>query len=353
MLRFRRYRVFLVLAVFVIAVLYHFTNIRNYEDSTPGSVEGLIKYGRKTATPTLQAGAAVTPQAEQKSEPTTSGAGVAAPSVTSPSLAVTELAQEKATPHETAGTTDSPYSTPPTIPYPKAGTTTASKEPDAPSTSSKSQTPSTSEHDTPVQMGQGRHEAASALENYPKIYWTRMPEHFPLPTESLIKLPTGRPSAIPRIQYNFKDETSSARIDREKKRSTIKEAFKFTWTGYKEHAWLHDELKPLSGRVHDPFCGWAATLVDSLDTMWIMGLEDDFVQATNAVGEIEFTTSDRGDIPLFETTIRYLGGLVSAYDLSGGKYKVLLNKAVELADVLMGAFDTPNRMPSTYYRWNP
>ncbi|KAH0407995.1 seven-hairpin glycosidase, partial [Aureobasidium melanogenum] len=72
-----------------------------------------------------------------------------------------------------------------------------------------------------------------------------------------------------------------------------------------------------------------------------------------AVGEIDFTTSQRKDIPLFETTIRYLGGMLSAYDLSGGQYKVLLDKAVELAEVLMGAFDTPNRMPVTFYRWMP
>ncbi|KAG9731021.1 seven-hairpin glycosidase, partial [Aureobasidium melanogenum] len=83
------------------------------------------------------------------------------------------------------------------------------------------------------------------------------------------------------------------------------------------------------------------------------GLKDEFDDAVKAVGEIDFTTSQRKDIPLFETTIRYLGGMLSAYDLSGGQYKVLLDKAVELAEVLMGAFDTPNRMPVTFYRWMP
>ncbi|KAG9557511.1 seven-hairpin glycosidase, partial [Aureobasidium melanogenum] len=87
--------------------------------------------------------------------------------------------------------------------------------------------------------------------------------------------------------------------------------------------------------------------------LWIVGLKDEFDDAVKAVGEIDFTTSQRKDIPLFETTIRYLGGMLSAYDLSGGQYKVLLDKAVELAEVLMGAFDTPNRMPVTFYRWMP
>jgi mannosyl-oligosaccharide alpha-1,2-mannosidase len=84
-----------------------------------------------------------------------------------------------------------------------------------------------------------------------------------------------------------------------------------------------------------------------------MGLKTEFEEAAQAVEKIDFTTSPRGDIPLFETTIRYLGGLVAAYDISEQKYDIFLKKAVELAEILMGAFDTPNRMPLTYYYWRP
>jgi mannosyl-oligosaccharide alpha-1,2-mannosidase len=56
-------------------------------------------------------------------------------------------------------------------------------------------------------------------------------------------------------------------------------------------------------------------------------------------------------VNVFETTIRYLGGLMSAYDLSGQKYSVLLDKATELGEMLYGAFDTPNRMPVTRWNW--
>jgi mannosyl-oligosaccharide alpha-1,2-mannosidase len=94
-------------------------------------------------------------------------------------------------------------------------------------------------------------------------------------------------------------------------------------------------------------------MVDALDTLWIMGLTEEFEDAVKAVGGIDFTTSSRRDIPVFETVIRYLGGLISAYDVSEGRYDILLRKAVELANVLMGAFDTPNRMPQTYYNWRP
>lgn len=185
------------------------------------------------------------------------------------------------------------------------------------------------------------------------IHWERQIEYFPVPTKSIIQLPAGTPTSIPRIQHKFNDETPNAKINREKRQVQVKEEFKRAWAGYKKYAWMHDELSPKSAKYRDPFCGWAATLVDTLDTLWIMGLQEEFEEAARAVEQIDFTTSPRSDIPLFETTIRYLGGLLAAYDVSGGKYKNLLDKAVELGDILLGAFDTPNRMPILYYRWKP
>ena len=200
--------------------------------------------------------------------------------------------------------------------------------------------------------GDGRQEV---IENYdaPKIHWSRSPEHFPVPSDSLIQLPTGKPKAIPKIQYEFPDESPADKKDRQQKLEQIKKTFEFSWDGYVKNAWMQDELSPVSGKYRNPFCGWAATLVDSLDTLWIMGMTDEFQNATAAVKNIDFTTSIRKDIPMFETTIRYLGGLLGAYDISGRKNMELLDKAVELAEILMGAFDTPNRMPMTYYMWEP
>ncbi|KAK6005854.1 hypothetical protein QM012_007496 [Aureobasidium pullulans] len=210
------------------------------------------------------------------------------------------------------------------------------------------------ELDDMTEIGEGRVEIPPIKQgqvNIPTVHWSKMPEHFPV--SSTIQLPTGTPKAIPRIQHKFKKESSAEKADREKKLKIIEGAVSHAWTGYREKAWMRDEVRPVSGGARDPFCGWAATLVDALDTLWIVGLKDEFDDAVKAVGEIDFTTSQRKDIPLFETTIRYLGGMLSAYDLSGGQYKILLEKAVELAEVLMGAFDTPNRMPVTFYRWMP
>ena len=193
----------------------------------------------------------------------------------------------------------------------------------------------------------------ASLSSIEAIHWSKLPEHFPVASKSLYTLPSGKPKPIPKIQYAFKAEDAASKADRLVKLDKIRDVFKKSWTGYREHAWLHDELKPVSGKFRDPFANWGATLVDTLDTLWIMGLKAEFEEAVKAVDQIDFTTTQRADIPLFETTIRYLGGLLAAYDISGRKYQNLLDKAVQLAELLISAFDTPNRMPETYYYWRP
>ena len=190
----------------------------------------------------------------------------------------------------------------------------------------------------------------------PKDHWKKFPEHFPIPEESIIPLPTGKPKEIPQIQFDFEEETEEARTLRTQRQQRVKTEISRSWDAYRKYAWMHDELSPVSGKYRDPFCGWAATLVDSLDTLWIAGLKEEFDEAVKAATDIDFTTTKRNDIPVFETTIRYLGGLLGAFDVSGGhegNHKVLLEKAIELGEILMSVFDTPNRMPVLYYQWKP
>lgn len=136
-----------------------------------------------------------------------------------------------------------------------------------------------------------------------------------------------------------------------RRRDAVRESFTHSWEGYKKHAWLRDEVGPITGQYKDTFGGWAATLVDSLDSLWIMGMKEDFELAVKACEGIDFTTTDAKDINVFETTIRYMGGFLAAYDISGGKYPILLLKAVEVGELLMSCFDTPNRMPISRWDW--
>ncbi|TDZ19849.1 Mannosyl-oligosaccharide 1,2-alpha-mannosidase MNS1 [Colletotrichum orbiculare MAFF 240422] len=174
--------------------------------------------------------------------------------------------------------------------------------------------------------------------------WSSVEYKYP-PQKPLTPLPKGPGSgaALPRVQHSFAAESASAARVREARRTEVRRLFKMNWASYKKFAWMKDALGPISATGKDQFSGWSATLVDSLDTLWIMGLKDEFEDAVAAVATIDFgrATSDR--VNTFETNIRYLGGLMAAYDLSGRK--VLLDKAVELGNLLYGAFNTEHRMP--------
>jgi mannosyl-oligosaccharide alpha-1,2-mannosidase len=179
--------------------------------------------------------------------------------------------------------------------------------------------------------------------------WQKRPEKYPV--ESYIELPSGKAGKIPKIQYDFPKEKSLDRKRRLERQAAVKEAFDHAWAGYKKYAWLKDEVSPISGGFTNSFAGWAATLVDTLDTLLIMGMTDEFEDALDALDQIDFSTTSDQYINVFETTIRYMGGFMAAYDLSGGKYPVLLKKAKEVGDLVYGAFDTPNRMQISRWDW--
>jgi mannosyl-oligosaccharide alpha-1,2-mannosidase len=172
------------------------------------------------------------------------------------------------------------------------------------------------------------------------------------PVSETLTLPRGWPAKIPKIQSEPVVETPQMMHVREERLQELRATCQVAWRGYREEAWGKDESRPVSGGFKTPFCGWGATLVDSLDTLWIMELYDEFIQAVQEVQKIDFTGTEGCQINLFETTIRHLGGLLSAFDLSGGEYYILIEKAVELAEVLFTAFDTPNRMPTPFYVWS-
>ncbi|KAH7324681.1 glycoside hydrolase family 47 protein [Stachybotrys elegans] len=161
------------------------------------------------------------------------------------------------------------------------------------------------------------------------------------------KPPSGPSIKFPRVQAR----SSAAEQDpsAETRKEIIKAKFAKSWDAYREHAWPQDELKPLSARKAQSLHGWSAQIVDALDTLWIMGMKDEFHKAVEHVALIDWSRTNDWSINVFEVAIRYLGGLLAAYDLSGEA--ALLAKAVELGDVLYAAFDTPNRMPLRWFSY--
>ncbi|KAK6324002.1 hypothetical protein J4Q44_G00063410 [Coregonus suidteri] len=129
------------------------------------------------------------------------------------------------------------------------------------------------------------------------------------------------------------------------RREKVKEMMKFAWDNYKRYAWGENELRPLSRNGNDgrTFGGLrGASIVDSLDTLYIMGLGEEYQEAKEWV-ENNLNLSVGGEASLFEVNIRYVGGLLSAYYLTGEE--VFKRKVVELGRNLLPAFNTPTGIP--------
>lgn len=346
MLRFRRYRAFLAVAVVVTISLYHLFRIRSWDAQSIG-VDKLKILGNDVAdTLPSKSPSALSVLSENLGLPT---AGL-------------EIPLRRPSSHmPTSTSTQSPtlLDVPPLLASSTPVQSSAKAQLVAPSNNRLAVDETErlpDEEDAFYEFeshGQGRLEIDQPGSLLEGPHWLSQKEHFPVPSNLVIPLPTGQPKQIPHVQHVFATEDSTVKKSNERKRAAVRAAFENAWGSYKKYAIPHDELAPISRDFKDPFNGWGATLVDALDTLWIMDLKDEFEEAVAEVEKINFKTSIRKDIPLFETVIRYLGGLIAAYDVSSGNYKVLLDKAVELAEVLMGAFDTPNRMPVTYYNWAP
>ncbi|MCA1815536.1 MAG: glycoside hydrolase family 47 protein, partial [Acidobacteria bacterium] len=137
-----------------------------------------------------------------------------------------------------------------------------------------------------------------------------------------------------------------AAVDRAALAARVRAEFGHAWQAYERYAWGHDDLKPLTKTYRD----WYAepllmTPVDALDTMILMGLKDDAAKTHNYV--VEHLSFEK-DIYVknFEITIRLLGGLLSAYQLTGDRR--LLALAEDLGTRLLPGFDSPTGIPYVF-----
>jgi len=137
------------------------------------------------------------------------------------------------------------------------------------------------------------------------------------------------------------------------------------WNGYAQNAWGANEVRPVSLREHTGSVfgssHMGATIVDGMDTLFIMGMMDEFYQGRDWIEQnLDFnhlvrfinkynlktfskTLFQTGDISVFETNIRYVGGLLTLFALTGDD--LFRDKAVHVADKLLPAFNTPTGIP--------
>ncbi|CAH0578191.1 unnamed protein product [Chrysodeixis includens] len=142
--------------------------------------------------------------------------------------------------------------------------------------------------------------------------------------------------------------------------------FYHAYNAYMDNAYPADELMPLSckgrwkgitpsrGDMDDALGNFSLTLVDSLDTLAVMGDFSEFSRAIKLV--IQDVTFDHDIVvSVFETNIRMLGGLLSAHVLATTlKHEVpclhwyngeLLTMAEDLGKRLLPSFNTSTGIP--------
>jgi mannosidase alpha-like ER degradation enhancer 2 len=163
-------------------------------------------------------------------------------------------------------------------------------------------------------------------------------------------------------------------LDRAALAARVRAEMLHAWRGYERYAWGHDELRPVSRTTRD----WYAepllmTPVDALDTLLLMGLDDEAAKAraliverlgvrggaarpaTGGTAAGEHGARPAGgaaafdldlSVKTFEITIRMLGGLLSGWQMTGDPR--LLRLADDLGTRLLPAFVSPTGMPYTF-----
>ncbi|ESO83439.1 hypothetical protein LOTGIDRAFT_222667 [Lottia gigantea] len=123
---------------------------------------------------------------------------------------------------------------------------------------------------------------------------------------------------------------------------------KHAWSNYEKYAWGSNELRPVSRRGHSASIfgtlPLGATIVDAIDTLYIMDFKEEFAKARDWIAD-NLVFEGSTELSVFETNIRFIGGLLSAYALSGDE--MFKKKAKIIADKLMPAFKTPSGIPQS------
>ncbi|XP_055371489.1 mannosyl-oligosaccharide alpha-1,2-mannosidase IA isoform X2 [Condylostylus longicornis] len=148
------------------------------------------------------------------------------------------------------------------------------------------------------------------------------------------------------MKYNVdghEDPDPSIRI----KRNKVKEMMKHAWDNYKLYAWGKNELRPLSQRAHSGSIFGShelgATIIDGLDTLFIMGMNNEYEEGKDWIARKFSLDNITAELSIFETNIRFIGGLLTLYAFTGDQmYK---EKAQHVADKLLPAFQTPTGIP--------
>ena len=121
----------------------------------------------------------------------------------------------------------------------------------------------------------------------------------------------------------------------------------WAWRNYVERCFGQDQIKPVSGGA-EPFFfpggpPLGLSIVEALDTLYVMGLDAEVQEGVRWISQsLDFDID--GEVQVFETGIRIVGGLLSGWCAT--HEKKLLALAKDMADRLSPAFTkSPTGMP--------
>src|SRR5205823_1349621 len=108
-------------------------------------------------------------------------------------------------------------------------------------------------------------------------------------------------------------------VNKKRVAARVKAEFLHAWNGYKQNCWGHDDLKPISKTCRDWYgTSILMTPVDSLDSLYLLGFRKE-ADETRKYIEKNLDFNKDISVQVFEITIRELGGLLSAYQITGDK----------------------------------
>ena len=139
----------------------------------------------------------------------------------------------------------------------------------------------------------------------------------PMPTRRTLLRATGGLLAATAVPLS----AGRSQVDWKALGEDVKAEMAWAWRQYRERAWGRDEIKPISGGfssfpLKTEHLG--LSLIEAMDTLWVMGLDAEFADALGWVkANLDFDKD--GEVSVFETSIRLLGGLLSAHHACGDR----------------------------------
>lgn len=167
--------------------------------------------------------------------------------------------------------------------------------------------------------------------------------HFLQVVMSMVALYSGTSLAVPHGNLMTRQNRPDNHTLNRERADAVKASFQFAWDGYKKYAFPNDELHPVSngfsnsryafrlrlGRLELTVDrnGWGASAVDAFSTALVMQIPDIVDTILEYIPMINFDeTADQ--VSLFETTIRYLGGMLSGKPIARDRTSCLTHHRI-------------------------